>query len=171
MTAFFITAAEHDKRVTELLLANNLDVERRRVAERELAEIKEIIADPIAVWVNMLSGGIAKPQAMALLETRDSELRAEVDSLRKALIACGRNVGGLLADEVSTDFLLLVPEEVRLVVERLRAAARQLAELQTLARSLAAVEGRIEGRVLSGTKINAVRAALDRIAAIEDVQP
>ncbi|TPJ86913.1 MULTISPECIES: hypothetical protein [unclassified Mesorhizobium] len=46
----------------------------------------------------------------------------EIAHLRKALIACGRNVGAGLSDEVSTDFLMLVPEEVRLVVERLRAS-------------------------------------------------
>ncbi|MER8827187.1 hypothetical protein NKH73_13955 [Mesorhizobium sp. M0938] len=41
-----------------------------------------------------------------------------VDKLRKALIAVGRNVGAFLANDVSTEFLLLVPEEVRLAMER-----------------------------------------------------
>jgi len=34
---------EHDARVTELLKANNREVERRRAAEAEVAELKEEI--------------------------------------------------------------------------------------------------------------------------------
>lgn len=56
--------------------------------------------------------------------------KARADALRKALIQCGRNVGGGIDDAVSDDFLMHVPEEARLVVERLRAelAAKQPAE-------------------------------------------
>lgn len=54
----------------------------------------------------------------ALLDTIAS-LREEVQRLRGALIAAGRNVGAGLADDVSTGFLMGVPEEARLVVERL----------------------------------------------------
>lgn len=56
---------------------------------------------------------------------RDSS-RSEVDRLRAALIASGRNTGALLVDNVSTDFLMHVPEEVRLVIERLRAQNEEL---------------------------------------------
>lgn len=39
----FISSAEHDRRVTELLDANNREVERRRIAERELHALRKII--------------------------------------------------------------------------------------------------------------------------------
>lgn len=53
-------------------------------------------------------------------------LLAEVGRLRAALIVSGRNAGASLADNVSTDFLMRVPEEVRLVIERLRAQNEEL---------------------------------------------
>lgn len=55
------------------------------------------------------------------LESENTRLAAEVERLRKALIQAGHNAGGGLSDEVSTDFICAgVPEEVRLVVERLK---------------------------------------------------
>jgi len=39
--------------------------------------------------------------------------------LRQALIECGRAAGAFLSDDVSTDFLLQVPDEVRLKFEEL----------------------------------------------------
>jgi hypothetical protein len=42
-------------------------------------------------------------------------IRAENERLRKALIDTGRNLGAGLSDEVSNDFLMLLPEEARLV--------------------------------------------------------
>jgi len=48
-----------------------------------------------------------------------AELRAEVERLRKALIESGRNGGALLADDVSTDFLMHVPEQIRLRIAAL----------------------------------------------------
>ncbi len=47
-------------------------------------------------------------------------LRAERDVLRTALIACGRAAGGAMSDDVSSEFLAHVPEEVRLAMARLR---------------------------------------------------
>lgn len=44
----------------------------------------------------------------------------ENDRLRAALIESGRNVGAILKETVSTDFLMDVPGEVRLVVAHLR---------------------------------------------------
>jgi len=65
----------------------------------------------------------AQPDNIRLLLDELYRLRGREEELRKALIACGRNVGAWLADEVSSEFLMLVPEEVRLVVERLKASA------------------------------------------------
>lgn len=52
-----------------------------------------------------------------------SSALADISRLRKALIETGRAVGAGLADDVSTDFLMLIPEEVRLKVAALRASA------------------------------------------------
>jgi hypothetical protein len=41
-----------------------------------------------------------------------SDIEAERDRLREALIECGRAAGAFLADNVSTEFLMLVPAEV-----------------------------------------------------------
>lgn len=54
------------------------------------------------------------------LSSRITTLEAERDGLRSALIKAGNNAGGYLSDECSTDFLMNVPTEVYLVVERLR---------------------------------------------------
>jgi hypothetical protein len=70
-----------------------------------------------------------------------NEMIGEVERLRGALITTGRNVGAVLDGGVSTDFLMHVPEEVRLKVERLKEGdrnvnialnrqARRIAELQ-----------------------------------------
>lgn len=63
--------------------------------------------------------------ALRMESERDQALK-ERDRLRAALITAGRNVGAGLADEVSTDFLMLVPEEIRLVAERNRASNEAL---------------------------------------------
>lgn len=47
------------------------------------------------------------------------EMREANYMLRQALIACGRHVGAFLVDDVSTDFLMNVPEEVRLKLSAL----------------------------------------------------
>lgn len=57
--------------------------------------------------------GVADPEAVLLLIH-------ERDRLRQALLQSGRAVGALLADGVSSDFLMRVPEEARLRVERLQ---------------------------------------------------
>ncbi len=45
-------------------------------------------------------------------DTPSDNDRREIARLREALIACGRRAGALLADDVSTAFLMLVPAEV-----------------------------------------------------------
>ena len=55
-------------------------------------------------------------------------MQGERDMLRTALIQTGRNVGAFLTDEVSTDFIMGVPDEARLVVERLTAERDRLKE-------------------------------------------
>lgn len=65
--------------------------------------------------------------------------RPQVERLRGALIAAGNNAGAVLGDQVTTDFLMHVPEEIRLKVsrltaenERLRTAVRSTASQGTL---------------------------------------
>lgn len=52
---------------------------RLRELEKEIAEYKRIIADPAAVWVNMLTGKIARPRALDHYE----ECKAMVDTQAK----------------------------------------------------------------------------------------
>lgn len=60
--------------------------------------------------------------------TMSSDDLLALEGLRKALIACGRLAGAALSDDVSTDFLLHVPEEVRLKIDRLQSELTQVAE-------------------------------------------
>jgi hypothetical protein len=46
------------------------------------------------------------------------QLKLERDALRKALIETGRNVGAYLADNVSTEFLMHVPEEAKAALKK-----------------------------------------------------
>lgn len=54
----------------------------KEIAElrRELAELKSVLADPAAVWTNMLRGQIAMPQAFEVLERERNELRTRLDT-------------------------------------------------------------------------------------------
>lgn len=58
------------------------------------------------------------------LKDRAEAAEAEVRTLREALIKTGRNLGAGLADNVSNEFLTLIPEEAALV----RAAALRAKE-------------------------------------------
>lgn len=61
-------------------------------------------------------------EAIAALESMASALSpSHVEKLRRALIECGRAAGALLSDQVSNEFLLLVPEEVRARLAKLSA--------------------------------------------------
>jgi hypothetical protein len=91
---------------------------------------------------------------LTTLSAKCAEQAAEIERLRGALIQAGRNAGAGLADDVSTDFLMHVPEEVRLVVERLKgdyddmvdtahqnrkwAEERHMAQIETFARAVKA---------------------------------
>jgi hypothetical protein len=55
------------------------------------------------------------PENIAALLDHIAAIRAENERLRTALIDTGRNLGAGLSDEVSNDFLMLLPEEARLV--------------------------------------------------------
>ena len=56
------------------------------------------------------------------LNAKVEELERERLKLRTALIGTGRNLGAFLANEVSSDFLTLLPEEARLLKARLARA-------------------------------------------------
>ena len=56
------------------------------------------------------------------LNAKVEELERERLKLRTALIGTGRNLGAFLADDVSSDFLTLLPEEARLLKARLARA-------------------------------------------------
>ncbi|MCX5516174.1 hypothetical protein C3941_19480 [Kaistia algarum] len=62
---------------------------------------------------------IAKPDID--WEARAIAAEAELSRLRAALIEAGREAGAGLSDSVSTDFLMGVPNEIKLVLSRLRA--------------------------------------------------
>lgn len=55
----------------------------REELEKELADLKAILASPAAVYTNILRGTIAKPQALVHYD----ELKAEVPELRAKLEA------------------------------------------------------------------------------------
>ncbi len=44
----------------------------------------------------------------------------EIGQLRSALIRSGRAVGAFLSDDVSTEFLVMIPQEIELVMARLK---------------------------------------------------
>jgi hypothetical protein len=107
-------------------VGESLDSQIDRLANFIMAEVpfepsqSEGAVDTAIRW--MRSGLQSSPPVKA------TAVDGEIDRLRKALIAAGRHVGAGLADDVSTDFLMLVPEEVRLVMERhLAALASQAA--------------------------------------------
>jgi len=55
-----------------------------------------------------------------------------IAKLRGALIAAGRHAGAGLADEVSNEFLMLVPEEIRLVIAGLRSSLKASQEAEVV---------------------------------------
>lgn len=54
-----------------------------------------------------------------------AQLDAEIARLRNALIESGRAAGAILADDVSTDFLMLIPVEVKAKLAAHRMAAER----------------------------------------------
>jgi hypothetical protein len=76
--------------------------------------------------------GQTEAEAIAAWNTRTSvplpTLTGEVERLRTALIEAGRSAGALLADEVSTDFLMLIPDEVKAALTRQQIQLEELRE-------------------------------------------
>lgn len=70
--------------------------------------------------VRILNGEPATGQAVGV---QLGDLVREVGRLREALIQTGINIGCILGPGVSTDFLMNVPEEARLVMQKMRGAA------------------------------------------------
>jgi hypothetical protein len=60
------------------------------------------------------AGGAAKASP-----AKPAAANAEIARLRDALIRCGRMAGAILSDDVSTEFLMLVPAEVEARIKRL----------------------------------------------------
>lgn len=61
-------------------------------------------------------------------EEATAELRAERDTLRKIAIDAGKEAGAILSDEVSTEFLEYVPNEVNLRLAKAQAEIARLRE-------------------------------------------
>lgn len=89
------------------------------------------IANPVYVPCVGQDEAIAiATELLACREERESQ-RFLLSGMRALLVRCGRAVGGVMVDDVSTDFLGYVPAEVERVVARLheeRDAARAEAE-------------------------------------------
>lgn len=99
-----------------------------------MSELVEVGAQAMcnAAWA-----GVGEDWSLASDEQREefrlmfraalSVLEPRIEALRKALIEAGRNAGALLADDVSDEFLVYVPGEVKgriEALERAPAAAR-----------------------------------------------
>lgn len=70
------------------------------------------------------------------LNAKVEELERERLKLRTALIGTGRNLGAFLADDVSSDFLTLLPEEARLLKARLARAVEVMRRVKARALAL-----------------------------------
>ena len=101
------------------------------------ARYKELYEEVYAQRINQ--GGIREELEASLREAREQKERLQVDlgesshatvlALRAALIQIGRKVGALLADGVSTQFLIsAVPEEVSAKISTLENGAKLMKE-------------------------------------------
>lgn len=106
-----------------------MDKARETLVERLLAPNPielTLAADDRAVLRQALSARQAEREEAAAdltrLNAKVEELERERLKLRTALIGTGRNLGAFLADDVSSDFLTLLPEEARLLKARLARA-------------------------------------------------
>lgn len=104
---------EHERLVQERLTAV--------VAERDaaIAEKDQLRKEAFALAAHQCEAPYSRENgdigcsAQDKLRSNIVTLTDERDRLRKALIECGRIVGCFLHDEVSTDFLMGVPNEIR----------------------------------------------------------
>jgi len=103
-------------------LAGNIaeTVDALRKAEADLADAREQLSHYPAVWRVDSSLETWFPLTAEELQ----QVRRERDLLRAALIATGRNMGCLLTDDVSSDFLLRIPLEASLVLRKIRGENR-----------------------------------------------
>lgn len=88
-----------------------------------------ILGLPALQGDKILIRGIIAAYLAATARNGEAETIAK---LRGALIAAGRHAGAGLSDEVSNEFLMLVPEEIRLVIARLRASLRVVPEVEVV---------------------------------------
>jgi hypothetical protein len=104
-----------------------------RLSDAELSELERRLRAEVPYQGKSAVAFLCHEAADVLeaLARRLTEVEAERDRLRLALIAAGTEAGAFLSTEVSTEFLLKVPGEIRLVMARLaseRDAERQRAD-------------------------------------------
>jgi hypothetical protein len=116
-----------------------------------MGDVEELIGR-LRAWKAQYRGDGDESTIPLAAEAADAlaSLQAERDALRAALIQAGRAAGAILADTVSTDFLLLVPAEVQArlaAVEAERDAARDkaLEEAAAVCESIYDVSGHAAG--------------------------
>jgi chromosome segregation ATPase len=134
--------------------------------------IEELISDIERKFSKILSDVCGQLIAFRVMEDayreRAVKAEAERDRLREALIATGRHLGAGLSEEVSSDFLTLIPEEARLLK----------AEIDRLREALAAAETRLfhcsnAVELLRGVEAenDRLREALERIVREWEAAP
>lgn len=107
---------EKDKRIAAL--QQECDQLRARFA---------LLTDPAAVHANILRGALPLTKAQAIhIAGLPANVEQELERLRAALLQIGRDADCVLRDEVSTDFLMHLPEEMRLQRHKLRAEVERL---------------------------------------------
>ncbi len=104
-------------------LGPDIDAILTRVGPPPAAEDRAELGDPIAIahaGLNAAHAETDRQRARAdAAEARLAEMTRERESLRKALIDTGNALGASLGEACTTGFLCHVPEEAKLVVERL----------------------------------------------------
>ncbi|MEX3764484.1 hypothetical protein [Paraburkholderia phenoliruptrix] len=67
---------------------------------------------------------------MLALTSQVTHLEEENRQLRQALADCANHVGAVASPRCSLDFLLMIPREVQLVIERLRKAGDDVTQIR-----------------------------------------
>lgn len=96
--------------------------------ERDQMQSKlALLTDPAAVHANILRGALPLTKAQAIhIAGLPANVEQELERLRAALLQIGRDADCVLRDDVSTDFLLHLPEEMRLQRQKLRTEVERL---------------------------------------------
>lgn len=84
----------------------------------EIERIARILDHP-SLYMGGASQQSKRKAGVIVKELAIEAQQAEIARLRGALIQCGRSCNAILADDVSTDFLMLVPAEVGARIQRL----------------------------------------------------